>query len=181
MELRSLHSPPTSHSPPCLTTHCAARGAPAPSSLGGTETHDHGHPGPPLLVLIDARPHGPQTVRGHPKARRSLRGHGKTASPPGLEAQVRPPRCGAALSGAVPTLGGASRRGSGAARGRPTQRWGRQPTAGGRHKWGQRAGAGGIGPVLDCWDRALSRRGWEGPSLGMGPPLGPGPRAGVSQ
>lgn len=168
---------------------CSPGGAPAPSSLGGTETHDHGHPGPPLLVLVDARPHGPQTVQGHPKAQRSPRGHGKTASPAGLEAQVRPPRCGAALSGAVPTLGGASgcgHRGEpvlgrrGAARGRPTQRWGRQPTAGGRQKWGQRAGAGGIGPVLDCWDRALNRRGWEGPSLGTGPPLGPGPRAGVS-
>lgn len=116
---------------------CSPGGAPAPSSLGGTETHDHGHPGPPLLVLVDARPHGPQTVQGHPKAQRSPRGHGKTASPAGLEAQVRPPRCGAALSGAVPTLGGPV----GAATG-GSQSW----AAGGQQGVGPPSGGGGSPP-----------------------------------
>lgn len=47
---------------------CAALGAqaPGPFSVQGTESHNHGHPGPPLVILIDARPPDPQRVRGAP-------------------------------------------------------------------------------------------------------------------
>lgn len=167
-DTRAQSSPRPPH--PCLTTHCAAWGGPAPSSLGGTEPHDHRHPGPPLLVFVDARPPGPQTVRGHPKDRRSPRGHGESASPPGLETQVRPPRCRATLSGAGPAQGVASGRGCGEgqglsrrgpARGGPTESWERPPTAGGWQRQGRRVGAGGAGSVWTRWLKVTSRKGQE--------------------
>lgn len=86
-----VHAQSSHPPPPCPTTHRMVAGGPALSSPGGTEPHHHDHPGPPPLVLIDARPQSPQTVWGQPKAWKRPGGHGKTSSHAGLETQVRPP------------------------------------------------------------------------------------------
>ena len=82
--------------------------------MGGTHPQGHSHPGPSLLILVDARPLEPQAAWGRPKGRRSFCFHCKAVPRAGLEAHVEPPRCSASLSGLAPEWGGAGDPGGGA-------------------------------------------------------------------